>query len=74
MGNHTATITSILFYNDLIYTFSMDNSVSIWDRNNLMRKSTISNIHRLGILSAIKLNNKQFVTSGGDYLVKVHNV
>lgn len=50
----------------------MDNSYSIWDKNSFMRKKTISNIHRLGVLCAMKLGDGEIMTSGGDLLVKVN--
>ena len=39
-----------------------------------MRKSTVNNVHRLGILAAAELSNGQIATSGGDLLLKVHNL
>ena len=74
MGSHSAQVTSLVFIDDCIYSFSLDNSYSIWSRKNYMRKSTVNNVHKLGIINAMKLHNGQVVTSGGDYLVKIHNL
>ena len=74
---HTTTVTCIEFSadNKAILSTGLDNKVYLWSTETLTKDCDVANIHKNGVNSVTFLqDNDNFITAGGDNLLKHYSV